>query len=69
MTKIEMEQLRKTWAARVVEFRKSGQSATAWCRENELKTHQLHYWLGKSPTNKRPHRNPPDGSPYKSKHQ
>jgi len=55
MTKIEMEQVRKTWAARVAEFRNSSQSATAWCRANQLKTHPLHYWLQKF----QPAHNPP----------
>jgi len=41
------EELRNTWAARVGEFRTSGQSAKAWCAEHNLKPSQLWYWLRK----------------------
>lgn len=36
---------RAYWAERVAEFRASGQSVAAWCREREIKHHQLRYWL------------------------
>lgn len=39
--------LRNAWATRIREFRTSGQSAAAWCRVNDVKQHQLHYWLGR----------------------
>lgn len=35
------------WESRVAEFKASGQSATAWCAAQNLKTHQLRYWLRK----------------------
>ena len=40
-------ELRKEWEARVVDFRASGQSASAWCAAHNLKPHQLYYWLKK----------------------
>ena len=44
MTKTE---LRKEWDARVVAFKASGQSASAWCAVHDLKPLQLWYWLRK----------------------
>lgn len=44
MTKAEQQNL---WAARVEEFRMSGQSVPAWCTDHDLKPHQLRYWLRK----------------------
>ncbi|WP_227767615.1 IS66 family insertion sequence element accessory protein TnpA [Zhaonella formicivorans] len=41
------EELRDFWAARVKEFKESGQSAPAWCVANNVKLHQLRYWLRK----------------------
>jgi len=41
------EELRDFWAARVKEFKESGQSAPAWCAANNIKLHQLRYWLRK----------------------
>lgn|SRR5690606_29544872 len=35
------------WKSRVDEFRASGQTATAWCAAQNLKVHQLRYWLRK----------------------
>ncbi|MBT9169509.1 MAG: hypothetical protein DDT19_02869 [Syntrophomonadaceae bacterium] len=45
MTKAEREKLQNLWAARIVEFRASGQNAAAWCASNNFSTHQLRYWL------------------------
>ena len=44
MTKTE---LREEWETRVVAFKASGQSASAWCATHDLKPHQLWYWLKK----------------------
>lgn len=44
MTKLE---LKKEWDERVSTFKASGQSRTAWCTANDLKLHQLAYWLRK----------------------
>ena len=41
------QQLRQIWSARVAEFKASGQSVPAWCAEQDLKPHQLRYWLRK----------------------
>ena len=41
------QQLHQIWSARVAEFKASGQSVTAWCAEQDLKPHQLRYWLRK----------------------
>ena len=41
------KELRTKWQARIKEFRKSGQSVPAWCKENNVKVHQLRYWLRK----------------------
>jgi hypothetical protein len=41
------EEQREFWAARVAEFKASGQSVLAWCAANDLKIHQLRYWLRK----------------------
>src|SRR5690625_3330805 len=35
------------WESRVAEFKASGQSATAWCASQNLKVHQLRYWVRK----------------------
>ncbi|OPX87949.1 MAG: hypothetical protein A4E53_02324 [Pelotomaculum sp. PtaB.Bin104] len=40
-------ELRNEWASRVADFQASGQSASAWCAEHNLKLHQLRYWLRK----------------------
>ncbi len=42
MTQVER---REIWRERVSAFRESGQSVAAWCREQELKEHQMRYWL------------------------
>jgi transposase-like protein len=35
------------WKSRVGEFKASGQTATAWCAAQDLKVHQLYYWVRK----------------------
>lgn len=45
MTKEERRKRREMWHERVTAFRASGLSVAAWCREHELKEHQMRYWL------------------------
>lgn len=45
MTKEEREARRALWCERVEKYRASGQSVAAWCREHEVKEHQMRYWL------------------------
>jgi hypothetical protein len=33
------------WAGCIAQYQASGQSAAAWCRENNIKVHQLRYRL------------------------
>lgn len=47
MTKEERVELRKLWEKRVAAFTVSGQTIAGWCVANDLKTHQLQYWLKK----------------------
>jgi len=47
MSQVELENLREVWKVRVDNFKKSGQSMSGWCKENDLKVHQLRYWLEK----------------------
>ena len=42
MGKIERQ---NEWAARVKDFRSSGQTAADWCATNNFPFHQLKYWL------------------------
>ena len=42
---MEKNELREEWASRVRAFRTSGQTAVEWCAVNNLKIHQLKYWL------------------------
>ncbi len=44
MSRVE---LRKEWELRIAEFRASGQTQSAWCAANNIKLHQLRYWLYK----------------------
>src|SRR5690625_5341665 len=39
------EERRHVWRERVADFRASGQSGRAWCIENDIKEHQLWYWI------------------------
>lgn len=36
---------RAMWQERVEAYNASGQSVAAWCREQEISEHQMHYWL------------------------
>jgi len=35
------------WQERVDQYRASGMSVAAWCRENEVSEQQMYYWLRK----------------------
>lgn len=45
MTKEERSDLRAAWQERITAFRASGQTAAAWCAAQQLKEHQLWYWI------------------------
>jgi transposase-like protein len=47
MTKTERDELRKKWETRIADFKKSGQTAAQYCKDNGLKPAQLGYWLRK----------------------
>lgn len=38
---------RLMWQERVDQYRASGMSVAAWCRENEVSEQQMYYWLRK----------------------
>ena len=40
-------ELKKEWDVRVAAFNASGQSIPKWCADQNLKTHQLRYWMRK----------------------
>ncbi|QGG47318.1 IS66 family insertion sequence element accessory protein TnpA [Heliorestis convoluta] len=42
------EELRLEWAERLAAFKESGLSVPKWCAANDVKTHQLRYWLRKT---------------------
>jgi hypothetical protein len=42
---MEKAELRKEWERRISVFRASGQTQAKWCAANDLKEHQLKYWL------------------------
>ena len=50
MTKEARQELREVWAERIEDFRASGLSQWAWCREHGLRPNQLWYWLRKFET-------------------
>ena len=37
-------ELRQEWEQRLAEFSASGQTAKAWCEQNQIKPHQFFYW-------------------------
>lgn len=39
--------LHKEWEIRIAEFRSSGLTQAKWCEMNQIKLHQLRYWLRK----------------------
>ena len=46
---IAHEKRRNEWQNRVVDFRVSGQTQTAWCALHGTSTHQLRVWLSRFP--------------------
>jgi|SRR5690625_902948 len=38
---------RITWKSRFEAWKASGLSAAAWCREQDVKVHQMYYWIQK----------------------
>jgi len=42
---------KKMWMDRIAAYKLSGQTVPAWCRENDVKAHQLRYWLRKEKQN------------------
>lgn len=47
MTEEQKMARRQLWKERVAAFKESGQSARSWCKDKDLKEHQLRYWLEK----------------------
>lgn len=41
------ETKQELWKERIQAFRASGLTRKAWCQEQEIPEHQLHYWLNK----------------------
>lgn len=50
MTKVEQEESRRLWEARVADFRASGLSGPQWCAAHGFKLRQLRYWQHKLKT-------------------
>lgn len=44
----------KEWETKIADFQSSGQTMSAWCATNNLKVHQLKYWLGKQRNQNQP---------------
>lgn len=44
---MELQSLRQIWETRIADYRASSLSGAAWCAANDLKVHQLWYWLRK----------------------
>lgn len=42
---MEKDELRKEWEQRIASYRASGLTQAKWCEANDLKVHQLKYWL------------------------
>ncbi len=47
MKKEKLEELRELWKVRILDYKESGKNMSQWCKENDLKVHQLRYWLEK----------------------
>ncbi|MGL4522853.1 MAG: IS66 family insertion sequence element accessory protein TnpA [Bacilli bacterium] len=43
--------LQSIWNQRIKDFKQSGLSKSEWCRNENLKLHQLYYWLDKATKN------------------
>jgi transposase-like protein len=37
----------EVWAARISDYRASGERVAAWCERNQGTSHQLYYWMRK----------------------
>jgi hypothetical protein len=46
----QKEKLRQLWKERVADYKNSDLTMKKWCEVNELKIHQLQYWLKKYKT-------------------
>lgn len=44
---MKLEENREIWIQRVKEFKTSNLSQVTWCRENEINTGALRYWIKK----------------------
>jgi hypothetical protein len=42
---MEKTELKIEWERRIAIFKESGQTQAKWCAANDLKLHQLKYWL------------------------
>jgi len=49
------------WAARIDDYRASGETVVAWCERNQVTTKQFYYWMRK--LNKADRQAPAAGSP------
>lgn len=47
MSKAGNPELRKEWERRIATFRESGETQSKWCQVNDVRLHQLRYWLRK----------------------
>lgn len=47
MAKEGLKELRNEWETRINEFKASGQSQVAWCREKEINSRTFNYWYRK----------------------
>lgn len=43
-------ELGKVWVSRITAFKQSGETIPKWCSRNNLKAHQLCYWIRKLET-------------------
>lgn len=41
------ENLKTIWEKRIKHYKESGLSMNRWCKDNDIKVHQLYYWLKK----------------------
>jgi len=44
---LSFEDMTEVWAARIGDYRASGERVAAWCERNEVTPHQLYYWMRK----------------------
>lgn len=41
------EDMAELWAARIKDYRASGERVAAWCERNQVTSYQLYYWMRK----------------------